>query len=187
MAPVFWQIVPRANASAVLARAASVRESWMNRSVLIVDDDRRTCDLLARLFDKQCDVATARNGQQALACIERSVPDIVLLDIWMPGIDGCETCRRMRRVLNGRNVQIIMVSACSSEAEQLRAFDAGADDYIVKPIDPYELTSRVRLHFRLLDAVEEAIAVRHEIRRHHVDLNRMVEQRASPSSTVQCV
>lgn len=150
----------------------------MNRRVLIVDDDRKTCELLARLFDRQYEVATAFCGQQALKEAGRCVPDIVLLDIRMPGIDGCETCRRMRRIVSGRNVQIIMVSACSSEAEQLRAFDAGADDYIVKPFDPHELTSRVRLHFRLLDALDEARAVRREICRHHADLHRMVEQRA---------
>ena len=150
----------------------------MIRRVLIVDDDRDTCELLARLFDRQCEVATAYGGQQALESLERSVPDLILLDIRMPGMDGCEVCRRMRRLLNGRNVQIIMVSACSSETEQLRAFDAGADDYLVKPIDSQELKSRARLHFRLLDAVEEAAAVRREITRHHADLHRMVEQRA---------
>ncbi len=150
----------------------------MIRHVLIVDDDRNTCELLSRLFDRQCEVAIACSGREALECIARSVPDLILLDILMPGIDGCETCRRMRRSLNGRNVQIVMVSACSSETEQLRAFDAGADDYIVKPIDPHELTSRVRLHFRLLDTVAEAASVRREICRHHANLHRMVEQRA---------
>ncbi len=150
----------------------------MNRRVLIVDDDRDTRELLTRLLERWCEVAGAHNGHRALAVAERAVPDIVLLDIRMPGIDGCETCRRMRRMLSGRNVQIIMVSACSSEEEQLRAFDAGADDYIVKPVDPQELTSRVRLHFRLLDALGEAAAVRREICRHHADLHRMVEQRA---------
>ncbi len=150
----------------------------MNRRILIVDDDRDTCKLLARLFDKQCRVTAVHNGHAALRFVENAIPDMVLLDIRMPGIDGCETCRRLRRLLDGRNVQIVMVSACSSEAEQLRAFDAGADDYIVKPIDPHELTSRVRLHFRLLDALEEAGAVRREICRHHANLHRMVEQRA---------
>lgn len=150
----------------------------MTRRILIVDDDRAMCKLLAGLFGKQCRLTAVHDGQAALRFVENAVPDLVLLDMRMPGMDGCETCRRMRRLLAGRNLQIVMVSACSSEAEQLRAFDAGADDYIVNPIDPHELTSRVRLHFRLLDAVEEAGAVRREICRHHADLHRMVEQRA---------
>ncbi|MDZ7620318.1 MAG: response regulator [Patescibacteria group bacterium] len=150
----------------------------MIRHILIVDDDRDTCELLARLLEKQAEVAIASTGQEALESVARRVPDLILLDMRMPGIDGSETCRRMRRTLSGRKAQIIMVSACSSEIEQLRALDAGADDYVVKPIDPYEFASRVRLHFRLLDAMEEAASVRREICRHHADLHRMVEQRA---------
>ncbi len=150
----------------------------MFRRALIVDDDRSMCELLARLLRLECEVAVAHGGHEALQQVERQAPDIVLLDIRMPGIDGCETCRRMKRILSGRNVQVVMVSACSSETERLRAFDAGADDYLIKPVDPHELTSRVRLHFRLLDAMEQAAAVRQEICRNHADLHRMVEQRA---------
>ncbi len=150
----------------------------MNRRILIVDDDRDMCELLSGLFEGQFRVTAVRDGHTALRVVEHFAPDIVLMDICMPGLDGCETCRRVRRLPHGRDLQIVMVSACSSEAEQLRAFDAGADDYIVKPFDPHELISRVRLHFRLLDAIQEAGAVRREICRHHADLHRMVEQRA---------
>ena len=72
----------------------------------------------------------------------------------MPGIDGYETCRRIRSRPFGRAIQVVMVSARSSRGEQVRAYAAGADDYVVKPFDPHELCSRVRLHFRLRGALE---------------------------------
>jgi DNA-binding NarL/FixJ family response regulator len=78
---------------------------------------------------------------------------LVVLDIAMPGIDGYETCHRIRFHPPTHGVQIVMVSAKSSREEQIRVYAAGADDYIVKPFDPYALCSRVRLHFRLRDAL----------------------------------
>ncbi len=86
--------------------------------------------------------------------------DLVMLNVMMPGIDGYETCRRIRSRPFGRAIQVIMVSAKSSRGEQVRAYAAGADDYVVKPFDPYELRSRVRLHFRLRGALETVALTR---------------------------
>ena len=127
-----------------------------SKSILIVDDDATIRGLLRRLLEEEYRVAEASSGEQALAMLADSVPDLLLLDIMMPGIDGYETCRRIRSYPSNRGIQVVMVSSRSSREEQFRAYAVGADDYIVKPFDPQELCSRVRLHFRLRDAMDVA-------------------------------
>jgi putative two-component system response regulator len=125
-----------------------------SKKILIVDDDVAIVRLLRRLLDQEYCLAEAGSGEQALAMLPRFAADMVMLDIMMPGIDGYETCRRIRSRPGGRAIQVLMVSARSSRGEQVRAYAAGADDYVVKPFDPYELCARVRLHFRLRGALE---------------------------------
>jgi putative two-component system response regulator len=123
------------------------------KKILIVDDDPAVLRLLRRLLDREYSLAEASSGEQALAMLSRFAPDLVMLDIMMPGIDGYETCRQIRAGPLAGRTQVLMVSAKSSRDEQQRAYAAGADDYVVKPFDPHELRSRVRLHFRLLGAL----------------------------------
>ncbi len=124
------------------------------RKILIVDDDVTILRLLRRLLGQEYALAEATSAEQALAMLARTAPDMVMLDIMLPGIDGYEACRRIRSSPGGRAIQVLMISARSSRGEQVRAYAAGADDYVVKPFDPYELYSRVRLHFRLHGALE---------------------------------
>lgn len=119
------------------------------KRILIVDDDVTVLRLLRSLLDEEYCLAEASTGESALAMLATFDPHLVMLDIMLPGIDGYEICRRIRCNPSGRGIQVAMVSAKSSRDEVLRAYSAGADDYIVKPFDGYELCSRVRLHFRL--------------------------------------
>jgi putative two-component system response regulator len=125
-----------------------------SKKILIVDDDAAVVRLLRRLLSDEYCLAEAATGEQAIAMLLQFAPDLVMLDIMMPGIDGYETCRQIRSSTLGRMTQIIMVSAKSSREEQHEAYAAGADDYVVKPFDPHELCSRVRLHFRLRGALD---------------------------------
>jgi len=125
-----------------------------SKNILIVDDDPAMLRLLGHLLGKDYCLAEASSGEEALAILSKYSADLVMLDIVMPGIDGHETCRRIRSRPNGRAIQVIMVSARSSHDEQVRAYAAGADDYVVKPFEPHTLHSRVRLHFRLRGALE---------------------------------
>jgi putative two-component system response regulator len=125
-----------------------------SKKILIVDDDPAIVRLLTRLLNEEYWLAEATSGEQALAMLPDFAPNLVMLDIMLPGIDGHETCRRIRSNLPSRGIQVIMVSAKSSREEQLWAYAAGADDYVVKPFDPHELCSRVRLHFRLRSALD---------------------------------
>lgn len=159
----------------------------MRQRILIVDDDRSIRDLLVRLLQRRYELAIAETGEEALRINESFQPDLVLLDIEMPGIDGCETCRRLKCAEAKSRPQVIMVSARSSESEQLRAFDVGADDYLVKPFDPYELDSRIRVHFRLTEALQEVVEVRNEAEDYQHQLQRLSHKRMEDLTATQDV
>ena len=99
----------------------------MNNQILVVDDDRTTRNVIAGLLGRFYDVVMAASGEEALTLAAQRPPAVVLLDIMMPGIDGYETCRRLKTEFAGENIQVIMVSAASSGEEQSRAFELGAD------------------------------------------------------------
>lgn len=134
-----------------------------SKRILIVDDDPTVLRLLRRLLFEDYSLAEAASGEEALAILPDFKPDLIMLDIMLPGMDGYETCRRIRAHPVGHGVQIIVVSGKSSHEEHLLAYAAGADDYVVKPFDPHELRSRVRLHFRLRGALASiTAATRHD-------------------------
>jgi putative two-component system response regulator len=154
-----------------------------SKKILIVDDDEAIRRLLGRLLQSEYDLAEAANGQQALEMLPSFLPDLVLLDIMMPGIDGYEICRRIKASRSG--AQVVMVSAMSSAGQQLRAFEAGANDYLVKPFDPQDLRARVRLHFQLREATAGASAIRAEIESHNSQLRELAEQHARDVIAIQ--
>ncbi len=123
------------------------------KSILVVDDDPMFRRYMTTWLGKVYRVFEAEDGEQALQLAQTAMPNLVLLDINMPGIDGYETCRSLKNSYLGDQTHVIIVSGSSSGPEQLRAFEAGADDYVIKPIDRFELLSRIRVHFRLLDAL----------------------------------
>ena len=127
------------------------------KRILIVDDDIEIRHLLRHLLDEEYCLAEASTGEEAVAMLAGFGPDLVMLDIMMPGIDGHETCRRIHSNPSSQGIQVVMMSARSSREEQLRAYAAGADDYIVKPFDPHELRSRLKLHFRLRGALDTLV------------------------------
>ncbi|MHB8147448.1 MAG: GGDEF domain-containing response regulator [Vulcanimicrobiaceae bacterium] len=122
--------------------------------VLVVDDDRNLRKIIATNLELAgYDVATATDGRDALERIEEVVPDIVLLDLMMPMMDGYEVARRIRKHHNLAiaNVPIIMLTAKSETEDKLRGFEAGADDYMTKPFGPQELLARVRAKIRRVE------------------------------------
>jgi two-component system response regulator MprA len=118
----------------------------MRERILIVEDDRRIRDMLRRgLVFEGYEVSTADDGEEALRQAREAMPDAVILDLMLPGIDGLEVCRRMRAV---SNVPIVMLTARDAVADRVTGLDAGADDYIVKPFAFDELLARLRALFR---------------------------------------
>ena len=115
--------------------------------ILVVDDDRAVREALRRALTLAgYEVQTVDDGEQALEQIAQAIPDAVVLDIGMPGIDGLEVCRQVRRL--GNRVPILMLTARDAVADRIDGLDAGADDYVVKPFDVGELKARLRALLR---------------------------------------
>ena len=122
--------------------------------ILIVDDNPTNVEILEKLLHHDHQLAVATTGEEALSLAPDFQPELILLDIMMPGIDGYETCRQLRTLSVLRHTKIIMVSAKALTAERLQGYEAGADDYIIKPFDKHELRAKVQVYLRL-KSVEE--------------------------------
>lgn len=121
--------------------------------ILVVDDEAPILRLVrTKLHTDGFQVVTASNGQDALEIFERDQPDLLILDIMMPGIDGLEV---MRRIREESHVPIILLTARTAGSDKVRGLDLGADDYVTKPFDPDELSSRVAAVLRRTSAVEQ--------------------------------
>lgn len=117
--------------------------------VLIVDDDPAVRNSLARLLRfRGCDVATEENGQGALESARLLCPDVILLDVGLPDLDGFEVCRRLRANPETRLVPIVLVTGLSDVQNRVTGFEAGADEFVTKPVEGIELVARVRSMLR---------------------------------------
>ncbi|GJL95379.1 MAG: hypothetical protein DHS20C05_17840 [Hyphococcus sp.] len=117
----------------------------MTTQVLVVDDLEPNVMLLqVKLRAQKFDVLGAHSGDEAIKIAVDEQPDIILLDIMMPGMDGYEACRRMKAAPETKHIPIVMVTALDQDADRKIGFDAGADDYLTKPVDDQVLFSRIR-------------------------------------------
>ena len=125
--------------------------------VLIVDDVKANVDILVHALSGEYKLSVALGGQQALDAVDRNQPDLVLLDIVMPDIDGYEICRRLRAAEATRELPIMFLSSLEDVKDKARGFEVGGDDYLTKPFEVLEVKARVR---SLLKAKSYADAVR---------------------------
>jgi len=117
--------------------------------VLVVDDEPDIVEILTYNLEKEgYEVASALDGIKAIKVAGKFLPQVILLDIMMPRQDGVETCRQLREIKELKNSFILFLTARSEEYSEVAAFDAGADDYITKPIKPRALMSRISSFFR---------------------------------------
>lgn len=124
-------------------------------SILVVDDEPLYVRLLEiNLLTEGYEVKTAYNGEDALEMVSSNVPDLVLLDVMMPKLDGITTCERIRQF---SNVPVIMVTARGEEMDRVRGLNVGADDYIVKPFSATEVLARVRAVLRRTQSTSESV------------------------------
>jgi two-component system phosphate regulon response regulator PhoB len=112
--------------------------------LLLVEDDRALVELLVYHFEREeFEVRATAEGEEALLLARETPPDLVILDWMLEGLSGIEVCRRLRRSSETANVPIIMLTARGEEADRIRGFETGADDYVTKPFSPRELIARV--------------------------------------------
>lgn len=122
-------------------------DSGKPASILVVDDTPANSEVLVEMLSKEgFHVRVAQDGERAIEDAELSPPSLVLLDVLMPGLDGFETCRRLRGIPTLRQTPVIFMTALSEAHDKVRAFEAGADDYIIKPFERGEVLARVRMH-----------------------------------------
>lgn len=122
--------------------------------VLVVDDDSNICELIRLYLEKEGFIVTiSYDGKKALDAFREQAPDIVILDIMLPGMDGWQVCREIRRM---SAIPIIMLSAKDETFNKVLGLELGADDYMVKPFEPKELIARIRAVLRRYDKQEEA-------------------------------
>jgi two-component system cell cycle response regulator len=128
----------------------------MTARVLVVDDIPANVKLLeAKLGAEYFDVVTAGSGPEALSIIEKEKPDIVLLDVMMPGMDGFEVCRRIKTNPVLSHIPVVMVTALDQVSDRVQGLQAGADDFLTKPVNDIALFARVRSLVRIKTMVDE--------------------------------
>lgn len=128
----------------------------MTARVLVVDDVEANLRLMqAKLQHEYYDVLTAMRGEEALRVAQRDLPDIILLDVMMPGLDGFEVCRRLKASPETRHIPVVMVTALDGRTDRLRGLMAGAEDFLTKPIDDVQLMARVKSLVRLKIVTDE--------------------------------
>ena len=128
----------------------------MTARILVVDDVLPNVKLLeAKLSAEYFEVLTAMDGQSALSAAMEEIPDLILLDVMMPGMDGFEVCRRLKSDTKTRHIPVVMVTALSDVADRVRGLEAGADDFLSKPVNDVALFARVRSLIRLKMTMDE--------------------------------
>ncbi|MEN6306923.1 MAG: response regulator [Anaerohalosphaeraceae bacterium] len=135
--------------------------------ILVVDDNLQNLELIiAYLEDVECQTVSASSGTEALDIIACQVPDLVLLDVMMPKISGFEVCRRIKNDPKTAHIPVIMVTALNELADIEKAINSGTDDFLSKPVNKWELITRVKTMLRLkhlTDRLEKTLAYLSEV------------------------
>lgn len=120
--------------------------------VLVADDDNNIFTIIQNsLLPDQFEILKAVNGKEALGVVFAEKPDILILDIMMPGMDGYRVCEEIKKNISTQNIPIIILSAKTSVEDKIKAMEMGIDDYMVKPFDPRELSARIKMAMKSFD------------------------------------
>ncbi len=143
------------------------KEETKKPVVLVVDDNLQNLELIiAYLEDVDCQTMSASSGMEALDIISNQIPDLVLLDVMMPKISGFEVCRRIKNDPQTAHIPVIMVTALNELADIEKAINSGTDDFLSKPVNKWELITRVKTMLKLKhlsDRLEKTLAYLSEV------------------------
>ena len=124
-------------------------EEQSRKTILIVDDAPENLDLLSGILKTTYKVKVAKSGEHALKIIAKSAPDLILLDVMMPEMDGYEVCRRLKSDDITKDIPIIFVTAMEQESDETKGFELGAAGYLTKPISPSIVHARIKTQLEL--------------------------------------
>jgi PAS domain S-box-containing protein len=152
---------------------SQINRVMTNAKILIVDDELQVQKLLKHFLQRtHYQVRLADTGEQALHEAEHWLPDLILLDIMMPRMDGIETCKHLKQNVLTQNIPIIFLTALYEVGDKLKAFDAGGVDYVTKPVAKQELLARINIHLKLLHTQRELsdsnTRLHNEVKKHQV-------------------
>ena len=139
--------------------------STSRSKILVVDDEPANLNLMRQILKNDYDLAFAKSGVDALANIQKQIPDLILLDVMMPGMDGHEACQKIKADPRVNAVPVIFCTAMTDEQDEVRGFKLGASDYLTKPVRPAVVLARVRTHLELADqhrATQEEVRIAHK-------------------------
>lgn len=149
----------------------------MNKKVLIVDDEKYILELLqVNLESNGFDVTICDRGDEVISICETIMPDIILLDLMLPGIDGLEICKRIRNHAKLSKIVIIMVTARGEEIDRVLGLELGADDYISKPFSVREILARIKAIFRRIEQRNLSINVHASGRNDYLKINHETQE-----------
>ncbi|MEW6494611.1 MAG: response regulator [Cyanobacteriota bacterium] len=153
-----------------------------SNTILVVDDEPHGFDVIeAHLYREGYNLTYVSSGIEALNCLDSLEPDVILLDVMMPQMDGIEVCRKIKSDQHWKHIPIIMVTALSSKEDLARSIDAGADDFVTKPVSGVELRARVRSMLRIkqqYDELEATLQLREDLS------NMIVHDLRNPLTTI---
>jgi putative two-component system response regulator len=146
-------------------------------TLLLVDDNQTNLSVLvAFLGSTGYEIMVAKNGEQALELLEWQIPDLILLDVMLPGMDGFAFCQRVKSRAELREVPIIFMTALGDIQSKVRGFEAGGVDYVTKPLQQVEVLARVKTHLRLFQLNRGLIDANHELEARVAERTRQIEQ-----------
>ncbi|MEP0339411.1 MAG: diguanylate cyclase [Alphaproteobacteria bacterium] len=148
--------------SDILSRGSLDRQ---RQKILIVDDAETNLMILSNLLAEEGEIISATDGAQAIALAEADLPDLILLDVSMPGMDGYEVCRRLKSDIRTRDIPIVFVTGRTEDNDQEKGLSLGAIDYILKPYSPLIVLARIRNHLALQKAHRDLKAANAELTR----------------------
>jgi len=160
-----------------------------NHTILIVDDSRANIHVFTVLLQKKYHIITATSGEEALDTAPRELPDCILMDIIMPGIDGIAACRELKRNPRTAAIPIIFITARTDAETILQGFEAGGVDYITKPFNGPEVKARIKTHLALKNTMEQLREANHEKDRllsiiaNELELARQIQKSIIPITT----
>ena len=135
----------------------------MNYKVLVVDDEIQNLDLMGAFLSPYYEIVTAQNGKEALEMVKSEKPDIILLDVMMPIMNGYELCEKLKSQSPSQFIPVIMVTALAGRNDRIKGINAGADDFLTKPVDKLELITRVKSLLRIKQLHDELVAERDKL------------------------